>query len=100
MTLAELSLRNLLRSPLRTVLTVCAVAIAVLAFALLRTMSGTWALAGEVAAKDRIITRGKLSFMLPLPIRYVEAVSKVAGVEEVTWSNWFGGKDARRPELA
>jgi putative ABC transport system permease protein len=100
MTLIGLGARNVLRHPLRTCLTLFAVAVAVLTFVLLRTVVTTWDLAAEIAAKDRIATRHKLSFVIPLPKHYVDTIQAVPGVQATTWMSWFGGKDARHPELA
>ena len=99
MTLVGLGARNAFRNPFRTSLTVLGVAIAILAFVLLRTVITSWELAAQYAAKDRIGTRHKLSFVIPLPKRYVETVSQVKGVKATSYANWFGGKDARQPDF-
>jgi putative ABC transport system permease protein len=99
MTLVGLGARNAFRNPFRTTLTVLGVAIAILAFVLLRTVITSWELAAQYAAKDRIGTRHKLSFVIPLPKRYVETVSQVKGVKATSYANWFGGKDARQPDF-
>ncbi len=95
MTLVGLAARNVLRNPVRTGLTVLGVAIAVIAFVLLRTVIAMWNVAVDNAAADRIATRHKVSFIIPLPRRYVETVRTHHGVEAATWANWFGGKDPR-----
>lgn len=98
MTLVELAARNALRNRFRTILTVTGVAVAIIAFILLRTVITSWNIAAEFAAKDRIATRHKVSFVITLPKRYVETIREVPGVQEATWMNWFGGKDARNPD--
>jgi putative ABC transport system permease protein len=98
MTLIGLGARNAFRNPLRTLLTVVAVAVAILAFVLLRTVITSWNIASDVAAKDRLATRHKLSFMVPLPKRYVDTIREVNGVKAATYANWFGGKDPRLPD--
>lgn len=100
MTLLGLAAKNMLRSPLRTWLTLLAGAISVLSFALLRTTLSAWDLAGDVAAKDRISTRNKLSFVVPLPLRYVADLRGLEGVSQATGVSWFGGKDARDESIA
>ena len=95
MTLVGVAARNLLRNKFRTLATVAGVAIAVLSFMLLRTALGAWTAGSEQAAKDRVITRHKVTFILPLPLRYVEDIRQVPGVKEVTYMNWFGGKDPK-----
>jgi putative ABC transport system permease protein len=98
MTLVGLGARNAFRNPFRTSLTVLGVAIAIVAFILLRTVISSWNLASEVASKDRIGTRHKLSFVIALPKRYVDTIREVKGVDAATWMNWFGGKDPKNPD--
>jgi putative ABC transport system permease protein len=98
MTLVGLAARNALRNRFRTMLTVTGVAVAVIAFVLLRTVITSWNIAAEYSAKDRIATRHKLSFVITLPKRYVDDIREVSGVKEATWMNWFGGKDPQNPD--
>jgi len=97
MNLLGLSTKNILRSPTRTCLTVLGVAMAILVFVLLRTVVSTWDMAADIAAKDRIATRHKLSFVVPLPLHYVDKIRTVPGVQALTWVSWFGGKAPRSP---
>lgn len=99
MTLVGLGARNAFRNPFRTALTVLGVAVAILAFVLLRTVITSWELAAQYSAKDRIGTRHKLSFVIPLPKHYVETIRQVPGVKATSYANWFGGKDARNPDF-
>jgi putative ABC transport system permease protein len=57
----------------------------------------SWNASVEYAAKDRIGTRHKVSFILSMPKRYVDQIAQTKGVAAVTWANWFGGKDPRYP---
>ena len=93
MTLTGLAVRNLSRNRFRASLTALAVAIAIVAFLLLRTVTWAWASGAEFAAKDRVVTRHKVTFVMSLPKRYVEDVRNSPHVKQVTWANWFGGKD-------
>ncbi|XYH95366.1 ABC transporter permease [Sorangium sp. So ce1128] len=95
MNLVSVAARNVLRNKFRTLLTVIGAAVAVLAFVLLRTVLTAWNVAADYAAKDRIATRHKISFILPLPKRYMATVREVPGVTAGTFMNWFGGKDPR-----
>ncbi|WP_437333228.1 ABC transporter permease [Sorangium sp. So ce394] len=95
MNLVSVAARNVLRNKFRTLLTVIGAAVAVLAFVLLRTVLTAWNVAADYAAKDRIATRHKISFILPLPKRYMTTLREVPGVTEGTFMNWFGGKDPR-----
>ena len=95
MTFTSLAVRNLSRNRFRLVLTVAAVAIAVMAFLLLRTVIWAWASGADRAAKDRVVTRHKVTFVMDLPRRYVEDVRGAPHVRSATWANWFGGKDPK-----
>jgi len=57
MTLTGLALRNLGRNKFRVILTGAGMAIAIVAFLLLRTVIWAWASGAEWAAKDRVVTR-------------------------------------------
>jgi putative ABC transport system permease protein len=95
MTLTGLALRNLGRNKFRVVLTALGVAIAIVAFLLLRTVIWAWASGAEWSAKDRVVTRHKVTFVMSLPKRYVEDVRNAPHVKAVTWANWFGAKDPK-----
>jgi putative ABC transport system permease protein len=92
-TLASLAVRNLARNKFRVFLTVAGVAVAIVAFLLLRTVIWAWASGAEWAAKDRVVTRHKVTFVMALPKRYVEDVRQAPHVKLATWANWFGAKD-------
>jgi len=94
-TFSSLAVRNLARNRFRVLLTVAGVAVAVLAFLFLRTIIWAWASGGQRAAKDRIVTRHKVTFVMDLPKRYVEDVRQAPHVRDATWANWFGGKDPK-----
>ena len=95
MTLASLAARNLLRNKVRTSLTLLGVAVAVVTFLLLRTVVAAWTGGAEFAAKDRLVTRHKVTFVMPLPKRYIEDIRAMPGVKASTYCNWFGGKDPK-----
>jgi putative ABC transport system permease protein len=97
MKLLVIAVRNLSRNKLRTFLTVLGAAVAILAFVSLRTVLSAWSAAADYAAKDRIGTRHKVSFVISLPKRYVDEVRNIQGVKQATYMNWFGGKNPRNP---
>lgn len=97
MNLQQLAFKNLGRNKLRTLLTILGVALAVLTFVMLRTVVTAWYTAVDFAAKDRIASRNKVSFVVTVPKRYVEEIREVPGVVEATWANWTGMKDPNRP---
>jgi putative ABC transport system permease protein len=92
MNLASIAVKNTRRNLFRTLLTILGVAVAMLAFLLLRTVLSAWLVGVEYSAKDRIATRHKVTFVMWLPKRYVEDVRQIPGVQSVTWMNWFGAK--------
>jgi putative ABC transport system permease protein len=96
MTFVGLAARNVLRNKVRTFLTMLGVAVAVVTFLLLRTAVSAWTGAADAAARDRLVTRHKVTLIMNLPRRYVDQVRAEGGrlgVKGVTWANWFGGKD-------
>ena len=95
MTLAGLYLKKVGRNRLRSLLTLLGIAIAVVAFVLLRTVLTAWTIGADFAAKDRLGTRNKVTFIVPLPKRYIETIRGVPGVVSASYANWFGGKDPR-----
>jgi len=92
-TLFGLAARNLTRNKARTALTVLGVAVAVVTFVFLRTIVSAWTVAADFAAKDRIVTRHKITFIMTLPKRYVDDVRAAEGVRRATFASWFGGRD-------
>jgi putative ABC transport system permease protein len=92
-----IAVRNLMRNRLRTFLTLLGAAVAIIAFVSLRTVLTSWSAAADYAAKDRIATRHKVSFIMSMPRRYVEEIRAIPGVTQATFANWFGGKNPRNP---
>lgn len=95
MTLVGLAAKNLLRNKFRAILTVLAVAVAIIAFTMLRTIVFAWTAASDYAAKDRVVTRNKITFVMPLPLRYIEDVRNAPHIKLATFASWFGGKDPK-----
>jgi putative ABC transport system permease protein len=89
--LFKLLIRNTLRHKLRSLLTLVGVAVAVMAFALLRTVVTAWYAGVEASAANRLITRHAVSFVFPLPLAYRDRIAQVPGVNEVTYASWFSG---------
>ena len=98
MTTFQLITKSALRNRFRTTLTIFGVALAILAFVFLQTVLTAWYVGAEYAAKDRVATRHKLSFVIPLPKRYIDVVRSTDGIEAATWANWTGAKDPRNPD--
>ncbi len=95
MNMGVVAVRNLGRNKLRTLLTIAGVSVAIVTFILLRTVLSAWTAAADHAAKDRVGTRHKVSFIIPLPKRYMEEIKEIPGVKGVAGANWFGAKDPK-----
>ena len=93
MNMLVVSVRNLGRNRLRTLLTIVGVSVAIITFILLRTVLSSWTAAADEAAKDRIGTRHKVSFIMQLPGRYLDEIRQIPGVKGAAAATWFGGKD-------
>ena len=91
MELVRLMLRNSMRHKLRSVLTILGIGVAVMAFALLRTVVTAWYAGVEASAANRLITRHAVSFVFPLPLAYRDRIARVPGVNKVTYAIWFSG---------
>lgn len=91
MFILKLLIRNAFRHKLRTILTIVGIAIAIVAFGLLRTLVDLWYAGVEASSSSRLITRNSISLVFPLPISYKDRIRQVPGVRDVSWGNWFGG---------
>jgi putative ABC transport system permease protein len=89
--LIRLLLRNTMRHKLRSLLTIIGIGVAVMAFALLRTVVTAWYAGVEASAANRLITRHAVSFVFPLPLSYRDRIAQVPGVDKVTYATWFSG---------
>jgi putative ABC transport system permease protein len=97
-TVFTLAARNLTRNKTRVILTLVGVAVAVMAFVLIRTVLWSWEQGKDAAAKDRIATRHKVTFVMQLPHRYIDDIRNNLvgkGIKQSTFMNWFGGKDPK-----
>ncbi len=87
----KLIAKNAFRHKLRSLLTITGVAIAILAFGMLRTLVGLWYHGVDASSASRLVTRNAISLVFSLPISYLERIRQVAGVKSVSYGNWFGG---------
>lgn len=87
----KLIFKNSFRHKLRTFLTIVGVAIAILAFGLLRTVISAWYAGAEASSASRLVARNAVSLVFPLPISYKEKIRQVEGVKKVSYGTWFGG---------
>jgi putative ABC transport system permease protein len=89
--LLKLLFKNAFRRKLRTALTLLSIAIAIMAFGLLRTVVSAWYSGVESSSATRLITRNAVSLVFPLPLAYKDRIRQVDGVTRVSYGNWFGG---------
>ncbi len=87
----KLIFKNALRHKLRTFLTIIGMAVAVMAFGVLRTVVDMYYAGLDASAPNRLITRQAVSFVFPLPLADREQIARIPGVEVVSFANWFGG---------
>jgi putative ABC transport system permease protein len=91
MFLLKLLLKNSFRHKLRAALTILGIAIAILAFGMLRTVVDAWYVGVEASSATRLVTRNSISIIFPLPLSYNEKIRQVDGVKGVSYGSWFGG---------
>ena len=86
-----LVVRNAFRHKLRTALTVVGIIVAITAFGVLRTIVDAWYAGANASSSARLVTRSSVSLVFPLPLTYAQKIRQIAGVQSVSWANWFGG---------
>ncbi len=89
--LIRILFRNAFRHKLRTLLTICGMAVAILAFCLLQTVIDAWYAGVAASSSTRLISRNAISLVFSLPLFYRERIRQVDGVTVVSYGNWFGG---------
>ena len=87
----KLTWRNTLRHPLRAALTILGMAVAVLAFCLLRTVVAAWYAGVDASSPVRLVTRNSVSLMFPLPLAYLPKIQAVPDIVRVAYAYWFEG---------
>jgi putative ABC transport system permease protein len=91
MFLLKLLFKNAFRHKLRSWLTILSIAIAILAFGLLRTVVEAFYSGVERSSANRVVARNAISLTFSLPYSYKEKIREISGVREVCAVNWFGG---------
>jgi putative ABC transport system permease protein len=87
----KLTWRNTWRHPLRAALTILGLAVAILAFTLLRTMVAAWYSGVAAASPVRLVTRNAISLIFPLPMAYLAQIQALPHISQVAYGCWFGG---------
>jgi len=86
----KLLLRNLLRHPIRSLLTVFSVGIALALLCILDATARGLTAGVDLAAQDRLVVGSQVSLFVDLPLAYEEKIRQVEGVKDVTKFQWFG----------
>jgi len=81
----------LLRHPIRVVLTTFGLIVATLSYGLLSTVVDAWYAGAEGASNARLIVRSSTSLIFPIPMSHLKRIEKLDGVNQISWSRWFGG---------
>jgi putative ABC transport system permease protein len=84
----KLIFRNAGRHKLRSGLTMLGLAVALLAFGLIRTIISAWYARVEASTQNRLVTRS-VSWVVPLPLAYREAIAKIPEVRSVGFRSWL-----------
>lgn len=99
MPLLKLSLRNAARSPARSVMTVVAVAVSLVAFVVLRAVSWGWTEQVKQTPQDRVLSRHRMGWGRSLPVNYVQDIAGMPGVRHVIGCSWAGLTHPSDPRL-
>ncbi len=91
MSLGRLVLRHATSHPVRSLLTVAAVGVAMFLFCFLRSIVTSLDAAVKASASNRIVTASAVSLFQSLPTAYREQIRDVPGVQSVSRLTWFGG---------
>jgi putative ABC transport system permease protein len=83
--------RSTYRHPLRTGITVLGMAVAVLAFCLLRTVVAAWYSGVDLSSPLRLVIRNSVSLLFPLPLSYLPKIQALPGIRNVGYAYWFEG---------
>lgn len=83
--------KHLLDHWARSTMTVLAIALAMFLFSFVRSIVTTLDNAVASAASNRLVVQSAVSLFVDLPLDYQQKISNVAGVQDVTKMQWFGG---------
>ncbi len=87
----RLLLKNLGAHPVRTLLTVGSLVVAIFLICTLRSLLVGLGAGVSGAASNRLIVQSAVSLFVSLPLPYQSKIAAVPGVEEITKFQWFGG---------
>lgn len=82
---------NLIRAPLRTVLTLASIAVAFVLFGYLCAVRQALGRPVGMPGSERLMVRHRISIAQLLPVRYGDRIRRIPGVAAVAHACWFGG---------
>lgn len=88
----KLLFRNVLGHPVRSLLTVGAVAVAVFLICMLHAVTSGLTRTLSAAASNRLLVQSAVSLFVDLPLAYQQKMAAVPGVEAICKWQWFGGR--------
>ena len=86
----RLLLLNLMRKPLRTLLTVFGVGVALFLFCFLETVLMSFNAGVNMSDASRLVVQHKESIIFELPMSYRSLIEQTEGVTGVSSASWFG----------
>jgi len=89
-------LANLGRNRLRSILTILGIAVAVFLLCSLEAAVSGLRAGIELSSASRLVVRNAINVSVPLPIAYGARLRDIPGVEDLSWSTWFGGRYTER----
>lgn len=84
--------RNLLGHPIRSLLTVLSVMVAVFLVSVLHAVVSGLDRTLDAAASNRLLVQSAVSLFVELPLGYQQKLATVPGVEAICKWQWFGGR--------
>ena len=82
---------TLWRKKVRTILTLLSLVAAFLLLGLLQAANSLFSGGTQRISANLLISQARVSFTSPLPMRLLPQIEAVPGVEQVSWSQFFGG---------
>lgn len=84
--------RNIAGHPLRSLLTIGSVAVAVFLVCMLHAVTSGLTRTLSAAASNRLLVQSAVSLFVDLPLSYQQKLASVPGIEAICKWQWFGGR--------
>ncbi len=82
---------TLWRKKARTILTLLSLVTAFLLLGLLQAANSLFSGDSQRLSANLLITQARVSFTSPLPMRHLSQIEAIPGIEQISWSQFFGG---------